>query len=121
MKIKRVKVEMYSFEIILILGTKSEIESRLKKERPKFSMGRGLTKAIKGRCGYEIYINVESKKSVLAIFTHELIHVVDRTSAAIGAEDERELRAYLAGFLWQKFESMLLEAETQRKIKEKEG
>lgn len=112
---------MYNFEIRLIIGTKSEIESRLKKERPKFSMGKGLTKPIKGRCGYEIYINTESKKSILAIFTHEMIHVVDRSSSAIGAEDERELRAYLGGFLWQKFESMLLEAETQRKIKEKEG
>lgn len=122
MKSKKINVEMYCFGVVVILGTKSEIEDKLRQQRPKFNMGNGLTKPIKGQCGYEIYINTDSKKSILAIFTHELIHVVDRASSAIGAEEEKELRAYLAGFLWQKFESMLLEAETQRKEnKKREG
>ena len=114
MKVKKINVEMYNFDVKLILGKKSEIEAKLKLQRPPFKMGNGLTKPMKGKCGYEIYINTESKKSILAIFVHELIHVIDKSSAAIGAEDERELRAYLAGFLWNKFESTLLEAEIRR-------
>ena len=119
MKKKKVEVEMYNFSIILNIGSKAEIEAKLRKERPKFKMGNGLTKPIKKEAGYDIYIDSQSKKSILAIFTHELFHVVDRASEAIGADEEKELRAYLAGFLWQKFETMLLDAESQRKMKEK--
>ena len=119
MKKKKVEVEMYNFNVILNIGPKDEIEAKLRKERSKFKMGNGLTKPIKKEVGYEIYINAQSKKSILAIFTHELFHVVDRTSEAIGASEEKELRAYLAGFLWKKFETMLLEAESQRKSEKK--
>ena len=119
MRKKKVEVEMYNFNVILNIGSKVEIEAKLRKERPKFKMGNGLTKPIKKGAGYDIYIDSQSKKSILAIFTHELVHVVDRVSEAIGASEEKELRAYLAGFLWQKFETMLLEAESKRKLEKK--
>ena len=113
MKKKRVVVEIYDLSVTVFIGDKNEIEEKLQKVRPDFKMGYGVTKSVKKSLRkheyeYEIFINLNQKKhSPCSILVHELTHIVDSVSGKIGASEEKECRAYLMGYLFEKFEKFV--------------
>lgn len=113
MKKKKVIVEIYDLSVTVFVGDRNEIEAKLEKVRPDFKMGYGVTKPVKKSLRkheyeYEIFINLDQKKhSPGSILVHELLHIVDLVSGKIGASEERECRAYLMGYLFEKFEKFI--------------
>ena len=110
MKKKQVIVEIYDLSVTVFVGDKKEIEAKLNKVRPGFKMSYGLIKPAKTKYdrAYEIYIRTDQKKhSLSSILVHELFHVVDRTTERMGASEEKECRAYLMGYLFEKFEKFI--------------
>ena len=110
MKKKQVIVEIYDLSVTVYVGDKKEVEAKLNKVRPGLKAGYGLSKSAKTKYdrAYEIYLRNDQKKhSISSILVHELFHVVDRITEKMGAGEEKECRAYLMGYLFEKFEKFI--------------
>ena len=113
MENKKLKVEIVDLSVTLFIGTQKEIELKLRKDKPDFKMGYGVTRPIKKELRkqefeYEIYLSKDQKKhSLTSILVHELTHVVDSVLKKIGADSEKEFKAYMMGYLFENFEKII--------------
>ena len=114
MKQKQISVDIYNLTVIIYLGTPAELAEQVKLDiNPEFQFGNknGMTCRNKNK-DYEIFMNSEQRVHTRnSLFVHELFHIVDSFTKKIGAYEERELRAYLAGYIFSQAEDFLKEED----------